>query len=93
MAHVENNDFEERVYARPPILADGGYLGICTTYPETIIPVQRLPNQHLTPAQRETNRLLSRDRAIVERYFGRLKLYWGFCKSPTDVIETHCLHW
>lgn len=61
MAHQERREDGECIMVRPPILADGGYQGIRTTYPEAIIPIRRLPHQHLTPEQRETNRLLSQD--------------------------------
>lgn len=91
MAHSEENEFGERVMVRPPILADGGYLGIRTTYPEAIIPIRRLPNRQLTPEQRESNRLLSQDRSIVERFFGRLKLYWGILQRPYRCDRTSLL--
>ena len=82
MGRPEHNEYGERIITRPPILADGGYLGIRTTYPEAIIPIRKPPNQHLTPTQKESNRLLSQDRVIVERFFGRLKLYWGILQKP-----------
>ena len=64
-----------RIPVRPTILADGGYAGINTTYPEAIIPRRRRPHQPLSDEDREFNKRLGYDRVIVERFFGRLKGY------------------
>ena len=66
----------------PQILADGSYLGIANTYPEAVIPIRKAPHGHLTEAQKEHNHLLSHDWVIVERFFGRLKTYWGIFEKP-----------
>lgn len=74
-----------RIPMRPAILADGGYAGIHTSYPEAIIPKRRRPNTPLRDEDREFNRLLSHDRVVVERFFGRLKGYWGILKRPLRI--------
>ena len=83
---------------RPPILADGGYMEIQNTYPEAIIPKRKPLNGHLTREQKEFNRLLSQDRSVVERFFGRMKGYWGILKKPyrgerasLDVLAQICV--
>ena len=53
---------------RPQILADGGYQGIRRIYSEAIIPHRKPSHGRLTDEQRESNRLLSQDRVIVERF-------------------------
>ena len=74
----------------PKILADGGYLGMVQTYSNVVIPVRKAPGGSLTSAQKEFNRLLSQDRSVVERFFGRLKLYWNIMRGCTVQID---LHW
>ena len=74
-----------RIPTRPTILADGGYAGIHSSYPEAIIPRRRRPNQHLTEEDREFNRNISHDRVIVERFFGRLKGYWTILEGPLRI--------
>lgn len=51
-------------------------------YPEAAIPQGRLPNRQLTEERREANRLLSQDRVVVERFFGRMKGYCGISQKP-----------
>ena len=71
-----------QLITRPQILADGGYLGIHHLYPEAIIPNRKPPHGKLTEEQKAANRLLSQDRSIVERFFGRMKGYWGILQRP-----------
>ena len=71
-----------QVITRPQILADGGYLGIHHLYPEAVIPNRKPPHGKLTEEQKVTNRLLSQDRSVVERFFGRMKGYWGILQRP-----------
>ena len=52
------------------------------TYPNVIIPVRKPKNGSFTEAQIEFNRVLSQERSVVERFFGRLKLYWGIMRGP-----------
>ena len=70
---------------RPAILADGSYAGIAATCPEAITPRRRRPHPPLTDEDREFNRRLSHDRAIVERYLGRLKGHWTILKRPLRI--------
>ena len=63
-------------------MTDGSYLGIRHIYPEAAIPRRRLPHRQLGEEQREFNKLLSQDRVVVERFFGRLKAYWGILEKP-----------
>ena len=80
---VQDTDLDgSPILIRPPLLADGGYLGIRTTYPEAVIPYRKSPHKGLTFEQKEANRLLSQDRVVVERFFGRLKAYWGILQKP-----------
>lgn len=76
-------------HVRPPTLADGlswnSYNIPWGDNPDT---ETAQPTSYSSPG--ETNRLLSQDRVIVERYLGQPKLYWGFCKGPTDVTEPRC---
>ena len=74
-----------RVPTRPAILADGGYAGIQMTYPEAIIPRRRQRGRQLSDEDRIFNRNLSHDRCIVERFFGRLKGYWGILQKPIRI--------
>lgn len=55
-----------------PILADRGYAGIEKYYEEAI--VQRRGNDKEII---ERNNQIAKDRQIVERFFGRLKMSWG----------------
>ena len=55
-----------------PILADRGYAGIEKYYEEAI--VQRRGNDKEII---EMNNQIAKDRQIVERFFGRLKMSWG----------------
>ena len=66
-------------------MADGGYCGIHATYPEAVIPRKRSPHQQLSPEDKEFNRKLGHDRVIVEKYFERLKSYWGILKRPLRI--------
>ena len=74
-----------RVTTRPAILADGGYAGIQSSYPEAIIPRRRLRGRQFNEEDRAFNRNLSRDRCIVERFFGRLKGYCGILQKPVRI--------
>ena len=81
---VRQND-GTNIPTRPAILADGGYAGITNNYPEAVIPRRKRPHGQLSDEDREYNRLLSHDRVIVERFFGRLKGYWGILKRPLRI--------
>ena len=72
-----------RIPTRPVILADGGYRGITVAYPEAVIPRRRLPPSQLSEEDQCFNTALSHDRITVERFFGRLKGYWGILQKPT----------
>ena len=78
-----------RIPTRPSILADGGYAGINNSYPEAVIPRRRRPHQTLSDEDREFNRRLGHDRVVVERFFGRLKGYWGILKRPLRIDKTN----
>lgn len=81
---VSLNDGQQ-IPTRPAILADGGYAGITLDYPEAVIPRRRRPHSQLSDEDREYNRSLSHDRVVVERFFGRLKGYWGILKRPLRI--------
>ena len=68
--------------SHPQILCDGGYRGIEASYPEAVLPIGRLPHQHLSDEHKGFNRKLNQDRVIVERFFGRLKGYWALMQNP-----------
>jgi hypothetical protein len=53
-------------------MGDLGYQGIQHSCP-AILPIKRRPRQPLTPAEKRTNRKISRIRVLVENYFGRWK--------------------
>lgn len=57
-------------------LFDKGYIGISGIYPTAVIPHKKPPHQELTDAQKNYNRIISEDRILVERWFGRLKGNW-----------------
>lgn len=57
-------------------LFDKGYMGISAIYPTAVIPHKKPPHQELTEAQKEYNRIISEDRILVERWFGRHKGNW-----------------
>jgi hypothetical protein len=59
------------------ILADLGYCGIQTAIPEAILPYKNTRGGTLDEAKRDHNRLLSRDRILVENFFGRWKALFG----------------
>ena len=75
----------ERISTRRAILADGGYQGIAATYPEAVIPRRRRPHGQLSEEDQRFNSTLSHDRIVVERYFGRLKAYWGIIQKPLRI--------
>jgi hypothetical protein len=56
-----------------PILADLGYQGILHTCQGAILPHKKPPGRELTDEQKEHNRLVAKDRVIVENYFARWK--------------------
>lgn len=74
---------------RRAILADGGYQGIISSYPEAIIPRRRKPHRQLSDGDRTFNTTLSHDRIVVERYFGRLKAYWGIIQKPVRLDKVN----
>jgi hypothetical protein len=59
------------------ILADLSYQGIRTTIPEAILPHKKPPNGTLSQQEKDFNKLLSRDRFLVENFFGRWKSLFG----------------
>lgn len=69
----------------PTILADGGYQGIAAIYPESIIPRRKPIGRERPIEDIEFNHNLSHDRIVVERFFGRLKGYWGILQRPLRV--------
>ena len=71
-----------KIQMRPQILADGGYMGIHATYPEAVIPIRKPRGRSLNEAERETNRLISQDRCLVECFFARLKRSWAILQRP-----------
>ena len=77
----------ERISTRRAILADGGYQGTAATYPEAVIPRRRRPRGQLSEEDQRFNSTLGRDRIVVERYFGRLKAYWGIVQKPLRIDE------
>ena len=84
--------------SHPQILCDGGYRGIEASYPEAVLPIRRLPHQHLSDEHKEFNRKLSQDGVIVERFFGRLKGYWALMQNPyrsdrntADTLARRCV--
>jgi hypothetical protein len=66
----------QRIHHRP-ILADLGYCGIQTAIPEAILPYKRARGGTLEEAKRDFNRVLSRDRILIENFFGRWKSLFG----------------
>jgi hypothetical protein len=56
---------------RKLILVDLGYMGIRRTIPEATLPYTRLPHQELSPEQVEFNRILGRNRMLIENFVGR----------------------
>jgi hypothetical protein len=58
-------------------LADSGYQGLQRSIPEVILPFKKPRNDELTEEQKEHNRTLSRNRIIVENFFGRWKELFG----------------
>jgi hypothetical protein len=56
---------------RKVILAGLGRVGVRRTIPEAILPHKRSPHRDLTTEQVEFNRNLSRNRILIEHFFGR----------------------
>ena len=76
----------------PKVLADGGCLGMVQSYGNVVVPVRKRQDEEFTPAEKEFDRLLSQDRSVVERLFGRQALL-GDCertirseRSSLDVL-------
>ena len=58
-------------------LFDKGYIGVGTILPQAILPFKRPAGGQLDARQDHFNQLVSHDRIIVERWFGRHKTLWG----------------
>lgn len=71
-------------------LFDKGYIGIRAIYATAVLPHKKPPHQDLTRAQKDYNRLVSEDRILVERWFGRLKGNWRIM-SGTWPLNTNGL--
>lgn len=70
-----------------PILADSGYQGCQDVYPELVIPYKKRPGGQLSEDQKNFNHDLSRDRIIVENFFGRMKTLFGVLKVFRGTTE------
>lgn len=66
-----------RINVHPQILADSGYQGAQKNYEEIRFPFKKPPNGDITNEEKEFNQKLSRDRIIVENFFGRMKMVFG----------------
>jgi hypothetical protein len=55
------------------IMGDLGYLAINRSGARAVLPHKRVRGHDLSEVQKEENRMLSRDRIIVENFFGRWK--------------------
>ncbi len=56
-------------------LADSGYLGISKIHANSQIPAKKSKLHSLTPAQKDSNRRLSKERILVENVICRLKVF------------------
>jgi hypothetical protein len=61
------------------IIGDLGYLGINRTCPGALLPHKKPAHGRLTPEQKHENQILSRDRILIENFFGRWKMLFGVC--------------
>jgi hypothetical protein len=62
------------------IMGDLGYIGInMTDCRNALLPHKRPPHRELTEQQKTENRILSRDRILVENFFGPWKTLFGVC--------------
>lgn len=59
------------------ILCDKGYIGIRATIGLAEVGIKKPPGGQLTPVQSQYNNVLSRNRIIVEHWFGRHKCLWA----------------
>jgi hypothetical protein len=65
--------------SHPIILADLGYIGITRVCPNAVLPHRKPPFRPLAEAKQKENRVLSRDRILIENFFGRWKTLFGIC--------------
>lgn len=61
-----------------PVLFDKGYTGLQSQgYPEAIVTIRKPIGRELTAQEQQFNNNVESDRAIVENYFGRMKILFG----------------
>jgi transposase len=56
-------------------LADAGYQGLVALHPNSQTPIKKTKRHPLSPAQKTSNRALSRQRILVENIIRRLKIF------------------
>jgi hypothetical protein len=87
-AIFDRSGLAEFVSYRPPgsvtrrqriVIADLGYLIISRASPGAILPHKRPARGELTSEQKHHNRILSRDRILVENVLARWKTLFGIC--------------
>jgi hypothetical protein len=72
---------EEGVDRSKLIMGDLGHLGIARSAVMVLLAHKRRKGRDLTNNQKEENRILSRDRILVENFFGRWKSLFGACQG------------
>jgi hypothetical protein len=89
-AIFERSELAEFTSYQPPgaagrrhriIMGDLAYPEITRTCPGAIFPHKRPARGELTSDQKRDNRILSRDRIVVENFFGRWKTLFGICQE------------
>jgi hypothetical protein len=74
LSYEENHQMRQKV-----IMGDLGYVGIARTCPNAVLPHKRARGGVLSDQQKSDHRTLSRDRILVENFFGRWKSLFGIC--------------
>jgi hypothetical protein len=58
------------------IMGDPGYVGTSRTCANVIVPYGRPHHGQLTAEQKQANRIIPRDRILIENFSGARKLFW-----------------